>query len=66
MFSFNNFIINKNNQYLLIKFLLNITFYFVCYFLLVIPLLIIKIFIKYSKNIIIISNYYQTNTKKKT
>jgi spore maturation protein CgeB len=28
-------------------------------------LLIIKIFIKYSKNIIIISNYYQDNTKKK-
>jgi len=65
MFSFNNFIINKNNQYLLIKFVLYITYYFVCYFLLVIPLLIIKIFIKYSKNIIIISNYYQANTKKK-
>ena len=65
MISFNNFIIKKNNKYLLIKFILHITYHFICYFLLIICLLIIKIFIKYSKNIIIISNYYQDNTKKK-
>jgi hypothetical protein len=65
MFSFNNFIKKKNNQFLLIKFILNILYSILCYILVVIFLLIIKIFIKYSKNVIIVSRYYQAGTNKK-
>jgi hypothetical protein len=65
MFSFNNFVKKKNNQILLTKFILHILYSVLFYLLVTLFLLIIKIFTKYTKNIIIISNYYQAGTNQK-